>query len=106
PKIASMKITELALSLAPNIPHENIGIRAGEKMHEVMITADDSVVEFDSYYVIKPTIQFTYTINYETNALGEKGKDIGIGFEYNSLNNLSIKQMILLNFTHCLKFIY
>jgi len=87
PKIASMKITELALSLAPNIPHENIGIRAGEKMHEVMITADDSVVEFDSYYVIKPTIRFTYDINYDTNALGEKGKDIGIGFEYNSLNN-------------------
>jgi len=87
PKIASMKITELALSLAPNIPHENIGIRAGEKMHEVMITADDSVVEFDSYYVIKPTIQFTYKINYDINALGEKGKDIGIGFEYNSLNN-------------------
>jgi len=87
PKIASMKITELARSLAPNIPHKNIGIRAGEKMHEVMITADDSVVEFDSYYVIKPTIQFTYNINYDTNALGEKGKDIGIGFEYNSLNN-------------------
>ena len=87
PKIASMKMTDLALSLAPNLPHKIIGIRAGEKMHEVMITADDRVVEFESYYVILPTIQFTYNVDYKSNALGEKGKDIGIGFEYNSLNN-------------------
>ena len=87
PKIASMKMTDLALSLAPKLPHKIIGIRAGEKMHEVMITADDRVVEYDSYYVIKPTIQFIENVEYNTNALGEKGKDIGIGFEYNSLNN-------------------
>ena len=87
PKIPSMKMTELAKSLAPQLPHEIIGIRPGEKMHEVMITADDRVVEFDSYYVITPTIQFTEEVNYGSNALGEEGKDIGIGFEYNSLNN-------------------
>ena len=87
PKIASMKMTELAKSLAPNLPHKIIGIRAGEKMHEVMITADDRVVEFDSYYVITPTIQFNHHVEYTKNALGEEGKDIGIGFEYNSLNN-------------------
>jgi UDP-N-acetylglucosamine 4,6-dehydratase len=56
-------------------------------MHEVMITADDRVVEFDAYYVITPTIQFNHHVDYTTNALGQKGKDIGIGFEYNSLNN-------------------
>lgn len=87
PKIPSMKITELAKSLAPQLPHKIIGIRPGEKMHEVMITADDSVVEFDSYYVITPTIQFSHVVDFNKNALGEKGKDIGIGFEYNSLNN-------------------
>jgi len=87
PKIPSMKVTELAKALAPQLPHEIIGIRPGEKMHEVMITADDRVVEFDSYYVITPTIQFTQQVNYVKNALGEEGKDIGIGFEYNSLNN-------------------
>lgn len=87
PKIPSMKMTDLAISLAPNLPHKIIGIRPGEKMHEVMITADDRVVEFDSYYVITPTIQFTHQVEYTKNALGEKGKDIGIGFEYNSLNN-------------------
>ena len=87
PKIPSMKMVELAKALAPNLPHKVIGIRPGEKMHEVMITANDSVVEFDTYYVIKPTIQFTHLVDYTTNALGEKGQDIGIGFEYNSLNN-------------------
>jgi len=87
PKIPSMKMTELARALAPTLPHKVIGIRPGEKMHEVMITADDSVVEFDTYYVIKPTIQFNHEVEYTSNALGQKGKDIGIGFEYNSLNN-------------------
>jgi len=87
PKIPSMKMTDLAISLAPKLPHKVIGIRPGEKMHEVMITADDRVVEFDSYYVIKPTIQFSHLVDFNKNALGEEGKDIGIGFEYNSLNN-------------------
>lgn len=87
PKIPSMKMTELAKSLAPQLPHKIIGIRPGEKMHEVMITSDDSVVEYDSYYVIKPTIQFSHLVDFNSNALGEEGKDLGIGFEYNSLNN-------------------
>lgn len=87
PKIPSMKMTELAIALAPKLPHKIIGIRPGEKMHEVMITSDDRVIEFDRYYVITPTIQFSHIVDYHTNALGQKGKDIGIGFEYNSLNN-------------------
>jgi len=87
PKIPSMKMTDLATALAPNLPHKIIGIRPGEKMHEVMITADDRVVEFDTYYTITPTIQFSHHVNYTVNALSEKGEDIGIGFEYNSLNN-------------------
>ncbi len=87
PKIPSMKMIELAKSIAPNMPQKIIGIRPGEKMHEVMITADDRVVEFDDYYVITPTIQFGYFVDYNKNALNEEGKDIGIGFEYNSFNN-------------------
>jgi len=87
PKIPSMKMTELAKALAPNLPHKIIGIRPGEKMHEVMITDNDSVVEFEDYYVITPTIQFNHLVDYTSNALGQKGKDVGIGFEYNSLNN-------------------
>ena len=87
PKIPSMKMIDLAISLAPNLPHKTIGIRPGEKMHEVMITADDRVVEFDNYYVITPTIQFSHLTDFTKNAVGQQGKDIGIGFEYNSLNN-------------------
>ena len=87
PKIPSMKMTDLAKALAPNLPYKVIGIRPGEKMHEVMITADDRVVEYATYYVIIPTIQFNHLVDYNQNALGQNGKDIGIGFEYNSLNN-------------------
>lgn len=87
PKIPSMKMVDLASALAPHLTHKIIGIRPGEKMHEVMITADDRVVEFEDYYVITPTIQFSHIKDFTINALGEQGKDIGIGFEYNSLNN-------------------
>ncbi len=87
PKIPSMKMTDLATALAPNLPHKIIGIRPGEKMHEVMITANDNVVEFDDHYVIIPTIQFSHIVDFVTNALGQVGKDIGIGFEYDSYNN-------------------
>ncbi|MDF1875751.1 UDP-N-acetylglucosamine 4,6-dehydratase (inverting) [Sulfurimonas sp. SAG-AH-194-I05] len=87
PKISSIKIINLAKSLAPTLPHKIVGIRPGEKLHEVMITADDKVIEFDTYYIILPTINFSYLVDYNINALGQKGKNIGMGFEYNSLNN-------------------
>lgn len=51
PKIPSMKITDVALALAPNLPHKIIGIRPGEKIHEVMCPKDDSHItyEFSDY---------------------------------------------------------
>lgn len=89
PKIPSMKITELAHALAPNLPHKIIGIRPGEKLHEIMCPADDShlTLELDDHYVIKPTIQFAKISDFSTNALGEIGKSVPQGFEYNSGNN-------------------
>ena len=87
PKIPSIKIVDLAKALAPNLSYKIIGIRPGEKLHEVMITADDRVIEFDNYYVITPTIQFNHIVDFLINAQGENGKNIGIGFEYNSGNN-------------------
>jgi len=87
PKIPSMKIIDLAKALCPNCKLKEIGIRPGEKMHEVMITADDRVVEFKDHYVIKPTIQFTRPTCYTKNEIGEIGKEIPLGFEYNSGNN-------------------
>lgn len=89
PKIPSMKMTELALALAPNLPHEIIGIRPGEKLHEIMCPADDShlTLEFEDHFVIKPTIQFSYKSDFSVNRLGEKGVPVSQGFEYNSGNN-------------------
>jgi len=89
PKIASMKIVDMAKALAPNLPYEVIGIRPGEKLHEIMCPADDShlTLEFDDHFVIKPTIIFTQKYNYEKNILGEIGNPVKQGFEYNSGNN-------------------
>jgi UDP-N-acetylglucosamine 4,6-dehydratase len=89
PKIPSMKITDLAKALAPELPHEIVGIRPGEKLHEIMCPADDShlTIEFDDHYVITPTITFTSKRNYAKNGLNEIGKAVKQGFEYNSGNN-------------------
>lgn len=83
PKIPSMKITDLAKAVAPECKIEIIGIRPGEKLHEVMITEDDArhTLENQGYYVIKP--EFTWWKN-----KGEKvGKPIPEGFSYSSDKN-------------------
>ncbi len=89
PKIPSMYITELAKAMAPNLSHKIIGIRPGEKLHEIMCPADDShlTLEFNDHFVIKPTIQFTNMSDFSVNRLGEKGVPVEQGFEYNSGNN-------------------
>jgi UDP-N-acetylglucosamine 4,6-dehydratase len=89
PKIPSARITDLATAIAPELSHKVIGIRPGEKLHEVMCPSDDShlTLEFDDHYVIRPTIQFGFTVDFATNALGESGKQVEQGFEYNSGTN-------------------
>lgn len=89
PKIPSMKMTDLAKALAPSLPHKIIGIRPGEKLHEIMCPADDShlTLEFNDHFVIQPTIQFAYKADFAVNKLGEKGIPVEQGFEYNSGNN-------------------
>ncbi len=56
PKIPSMRMTDLAHAMAPKLPHDIVGIRPGEKLHEVMITEDDARVtlELDDRFVICP----------------------------------------------------
>ncbi len=90
PKIPSMYMTELACAMAPTLPHKIIGIRPGEKLHEIMCPADDShlTLEFDDHYVIQPTIQFSHISDFTTNHLGEKGVLVKQGFEYSSGNNI------------------
>lgn len=103
PKIPSMKITDLAATLAPNLPIKLIGIRPGEKLHEIMISADDALhsLEFDDHYVITPSIRFyDKEADFAINKLGQKGSSIKSGFEYRSdnntqwLNQQSLKEMI------------
>ena len=99
PKIPSMKMTDLAKALAPNLPHKIIGIRPGEKLHEVMVPKDDShlTLEFDDHFVIKPTIQFTNKVDFTKNKVGEIGRFVEIGFEYSSDKNkqwLNTKQLL------------
>jgi UDP-N-acetylglucosamine 4,6-dehydratase len=89
PKIPSMKIVDLADAMAPNLERKIIGIRPGEKLHEIMCPADDShlTFEFDDHFVIAPTITFTQRRDYDHNILGEIGQKVAQGFEYNSGNN-------------------
>jgi len=56
PKIPSLKVTDLGHALAPNLPHKVVGIRPGEKLHELMITEDDArtTLEMPDRYIIEP----------------------------------------------------
>ncbi|MFQ5787792.1 MAG: UDP-N-acetylglucosamine 4,6-dehydratase (inverting) [Thermodesulfobacteriota bacterium] len=94
PKIPSMKILDLAEAIAPNSRHEIVGIRPGEKIHEVMITRDDSrhTLEFDNYYVIEPEFHWWLRDDHMANGSKPVPKD----FEYNSGTNpwfLSVTEM-------------
>ena len=56
PKIPSMKVVDLAEAIAPGVPREVIGIRPGEKLHELLLTADESrhAIEAEDVYVVLP----------------------------------------------------
>ena len=89
PKLPSMYITELAKAMAPDMPQKIIGIRPGEKLHEVMCPQDEShlTLEFDDHYVIRPSIEFTFVDDFTNNRLGEIGVPVGQNYEYNSGGN-------------------
>jgi UDP-N-acetylglucosamine 4,6-dehydratase len=102
PKIPSVSIRDLAMAMAPELPHKIVGIRPGEKLHEVMCPSDDShlTVEFKDHFVIKPTIQFSGYVDFSVNKLEEIGKLVEQGFEYHSGKNqdfLSIERIIAFN---------
>jgi UDP-N-acetylglucosamine 4,6-dehydratase len=90
PKINSVRIVDLAKAMAPNIPIKIIGIRPGEKLHEIMCPADDShlTLEFDDHFVITPSINFFSSNNsFNCNLAGEEGSPVKQGTEYNSGTN-------------------
>lgn len=90
PKIPSVRVVDVARAVAPDCAHEIVGIRPGEKLHEIMCPADDShlTLEFEDHYVLRPTITFTGRGNdFVVNRLGERGVPVQQGFEYHSGNN-------------------
>ena len=100
PKIPSMKITDLAETLAPGLPIKIVGIRPGEKLHEAMFSSEAShlVLEFAEHYVIRPTIEYSHSVDYACNALNEEGVPVSEGFEYSSeINTEWLKGFQLLN---------
>jgi UDP-N-acetylglucosamine 4,6-dehydratase len=85
PKIPSMRIVDLAQALAPGLPHQIVGIRPGEKLHEVMITEDDArmTVQLDGRYVICPARP-----GWKRDHLDAAGaKPVADGFRYSSDQN-------------------
>ena len=83
PKIPSMRLTDLANAIAPNVKKEYIGIRAGEKLHEVLLTEDEArhAKEYDHGFVIEPEHRFWN----QNNVIG--GKALPEGFRYASDTN-------------------
>lgn len=96
PKIPSMRIIDLVDALSPNIKRKIIGIRPGEKIHEVLITVDEArhTKEFDTYYIVEPEHPFWNELNLKD------GKKLPDGFYYSSDTNKewltkdSIKKMV------------
>lgn len=86
PKIPSMKIIDLAEAMASHIPLKIIGIRPGEKLHEVMCPLDNYhlTLEFADHYVIMPTIEYPHKVDYTCNVLGEKATLVPDLFQYSS----------------------
>lgn len=96
-KIPSMRITDLAKAIAPECELKIIGIRPGEKLHEIMVPADESqnALEFKKFFIIKPSVSWG-SINYDALYQGEKGKPVPQDFYYASDNNtqwISIEEL-------------
>ncbi|NQU57222.1 MAG: UDP-N-acetylglucosamine 4,6-dehydratase (inverting) [Rhodospirillales bacterium] len=85
PKIPSMKMTDMAEAMAPGVPHCIVGIRPGEKLHEVMITSDDArnTIEYDDRYTIMPAFNFWS----EDDGMPQGAKPVDENFIYSSDTN-------------------
>jgi len=85
PKIPSMSMMDLAHTIAPNLPHKIIGIRPGEKLHEIMVPEDDGrmTVELDDRYVILPSFNGFEPESY----LADGARVVDEGFSYASNTN-------------------
>jgi len=85
PRIPSMKVIDLARAIAPQAKVNVIGIRPGEKLHEVLISEDESrtTVELESMFVVQPAEALWFGYSWQ-----EKGRLLQDGFRYASDNNI------------------
>lgn len=109
PKIPSLNIMTLVEAIAPDINTHIVGIRPGEKLHEVMCPSDNSIntLEFNDHFVIQPSFVYSNYRDLRTNLLGEKGEPVENGFEYNSRDNevfLTKEQLHKLIQKNCCKY--
>lgn len=99
PKIPSVQILDLVEAMSGKREHEIVGIRPGEKLHEVMVPEEMAhhSLEFDDHYVITPAIIFfEKNMDYKKNKLGEIGLPVADKFEYHSGTNphfLSVEEL-------------
>jgi UDP-N-acetylglucosamine 4,6-dehydratase len=99
PKIPSVRVTDLARVIGPECEQEVIGIRPGEKLHEVMIPEDDArtTIEFDDHFLIQPTHSFWNRRDFQKDGGGKPCAD---GFRYSSeinthwLSDVEISDMV------------
>lgn len=93
PKLPSMNIADLARAIAPECQHDIVGIRPGEKLHEVMVPSDEArnTVEYDDQYVIKPVFNF-FERRFDANG----SRPVPTDFQYDSDSNnwrLSVEEL-------------
>ena len=92
-KIPSFKITDLAEAMAPGMPTKEVGIREGEKLHEIMVTVEDApyTYEYDKHFIIYPQMVWS-----EKKKAVPTGRKVPEGFSYSSGNNsewLTVEQI-------------
>lgn len=91
PKMSSIVIHDLVKAFGKQC--KIVGIRPGEKLHEIMCLSelDYLTLEFRNYFVIKPTMKLVHNYNYEVSLEGERAAFVGPEFQYNSLKNRFLK---------------
>ena len=93
PKIPSMKVVDLAKAIAPEAEIEVIGIRPGEKLHEVLISEDEArhTLDLEDFFVVEPPASPWFGLGWR-----DRGKPLPEGFSYRSDNNqhwLSVEEI-------------